>query len=91
MDNPNAYVSLATQTVLSPRGKMLARVCIVVSSTLGGVELAEANASDLQDYQGDILLDLLVLPTDEVIDYHAPRTGFKESYFAPSSKLHCHL
>jgi len=65
MSNLDVYVSLATQTVLSPRGNMLARICIV-------------------DHRGDILLDSLVLPTDEAIDYHTARTGFEASYFVPS-------
>jgi len=39
------------------------------------------------DYHGDILLDSLVLPTDEVIDYYTERTGFKASHFVPSESV----
>ena len=91
MSNLDVYVSLATQTVRSPRGNMLARICIVVSSILGEVGVAEADTSDRQDHRGDILLDSLVLPTDEAIDYHTARTGFEASYFVPSRKPLGHL
>lgn len=33
------------------------------------------------------MLDSLVLPTDEVIDYYTERTGFEASLFVPSGNL----
>ncbi|KAF8335791.1 uncharacterized protein EI90DRAFT_3014416 [Cantharellus anzutake] len=73
MHNPNACVSLATQTTLSPRGNILARVTIVSESDSVIIELFR-----------DILLDVLVLPIDEVIDYFSANTGFQPSHFVPS-------
>ena len=39
---------------------------------------------NVQDHSGNTILDVLVLPTDEVVDYLTEGTGFLPSHFVPS-------
>jgi len=41
----------------------------------------------LVDYSGNTILDVLVLPTDDVIDYLTEGTGFLPSHFVPSDDV----
>jgi len=41
----------------------------------------------LVDYSGNTILDVLVLPTDDVIDYLTEGTGFLSSHFIPSDDV----
>ena len=45
---------------------------------------SDAPLINVQDYSGNTILDVLVLPTDDVIDYLTEGTGFLPSHFVPS-------